>query len=113
MTCVVGLMFMEMADCIYLGGLSGTKQEIYLLLTSDLIDTTSSKAPSSRGLCNVFYSCQVSFFLRPAQTRQVTERILDSKAKQSEAFQSSKLSPALSEALSENVTCADEMNRWL
>lgn len=47
MTCVVGLMFMVMADCIYLGGLSGTKQEIYLLLASDLIDTTSSKAPSS------------------------------------------------------------------
>lgn len=47
MTCVVDLMFMVMADCIYLGGLSGTKQEIYLLLASDLIDTTSSKAPSS------------------------------------------------------------------
>lgn len=47
MTSVVGLMFMVMADCIFLGGLSGTKQDIYLLLTSDLIDTTSSKAPSS------------------------------------------------------------------
>lgn len=96
MTCVVGLMFMVTADCIYLGGLSGTKQEIFLLLTSDLIDNNFFQSPQLHCFVMCFITARFPFFLRPAQTPQVTERILDSKAKQSEAFQSTKLRPALS-----------------
>lgn len=50
MTYVAGLTFLVMADCACSGGPSGSKQEIYLLWTSDLIDTTSPKALSSAGL---------------------------------------------------------------
>lgn len=112
-TCVVGLMFMVTADCIYLGGLSGTKQEIYLLLTSDLIDNNFFQSPQLHCFVMCFIAARSLSFsdllTHPKSLRGYwTQR--QSRVKSFNPLNSVQLCP---EALTENVTCVDETNRWL